>query len=74
MCGPMLLGFCNGWARVYDGFAVVGHIFATVLQWLGLLRDGCTMVGYHSLQLELQLCGLELKLCGLALEFCDLGL
>ena len=53
---------------------MVGPIFTTVLQWLGLLRDGCTMVGYHSLQLELQLCGLELKLCGLALEFCDLGL
>ena len=63
---------------VGHGFAMVlqwfGPIFTTVLQWLGLLRDGCTMVGYHSLQLELQLCGLELKLCGLALEFCDLGL
>ena len=61
---------------------MVGHGFAMVLQWLGLFsRRFCngwayfaTMVGYHSLQLELQLCGLELKLCGLALEFCDLGL
>ena len=61
----------HGLAMVLQWF---GPIFTTALQWLGLLRDGCTMVGYHSLQLELQLCGLELKLCGLALEFCDLGL
>ena len=41
MCGPMLLGFCNGWARACDGVAMV---------W-AYIHNGFAMVGPTSRRL-----------------------